>query len=513
MSILPHLRSFLRSLALPSPTPVVVAVSGGPDSLCLLHALNALREELALELHVAHLDHAFRGDESAEEAAFVASFARALGLPATVERRDVPALIAQEGLNAQSAARAVRYAFLAEVALAQRAHAVAVAHHADDQAETVLLHLLRGAGPAGLRGMRAAVGWGEWRQGDKETRRQGDKEAEHSNASAAEEPVLFSPSPTLLVSPSPTLPSMASGASLIRPFLAVRRAEIEAYCALNGLDPRRDPSNESPRYARSRVRLGLFPLLAQEQPHLVEQLARTAAICADDYDYMQREIDRCWPALVEAQGDRSVVFRGVAWRALHPALQRYALRRAALLVGGEEPGFDHVEAARRVALLPVGARCDLPGGVALIVGYNGFALQRGEQRDVGEGPQLQEVQLLVDVPGCAELGNGWQLETFASEPSDWAPGVWCAVLDADALAGPLLLRTRQPGDRVRLAAGTRSLQNLLVDAKLPRALRDRWPLLASPEGIAWVVGLRVDMRFAAGEATVRRLWARCIKNF
>jgi tRNA(Ile)-lysidine synthetase-like protein len=496
----------MRSLALPSPTHVVVAVSGGPDSLCLLHALHSLREELGLRLHVGHLDHGFRGAESAAEAAFVADFAERLGLPATVERRDVPALIAREGLNAQAAARAVRYAFLAEVALATGAHAVAVAHHADDQAETVLLHLLRGAGPAGLRGMRAVVPWREWAVGDKETRRQGgEKTAQLDPAIDAPPPHL---SPNLA---SPALQASASGTSLIRPLLAVRRAAIEAYCAEHALQPRRDPSNASPRYARSRVRHALLPALTAYNPHLVEQLVHTAAICADDYDYLQRELDERWPALAAAQSKHYVKFDGGAWLALHPALQRYALRRAALCVGGEEPSFEHVEAARRVALLPVGARCDLPGGVTLVVGYNGFVLQGGPHEEPSGGPQLEADELPVAAPGVTEIGSGWRLEAWESEPSGWSSDRWSAVLSADALGEPLALRQRRPGDRMRLAGGSRSLQNLFVDEKLPRSLRARWPLLVGPAGIAWAVGVRVDVRFAAGEATARRLWVRCLR--
>jgi bifunctional protein TilS/HprT len=143
---------------------VVVAVSGGPDSLCLLHALAQLREDLACTLHVAHLDHMIRGAQSADEATFVADLARAWGLPCTIEAADVPALARTQRANLHAAARAARYGFLARVAHSTGAQAVAVAHHTVDQAETVLLHLLRGAGPEGLSGMRAVSPWRDWGQ-------------------------------------------------------------------------------------------------------------------------------------------------------------------------------------------------------------------------------------------------------------------------------------------------------------------------------------------------------------
>jgi tRNA(Ile)-lysidine synthase len=163
--ILTRIRAFLVEHNLShSGVLLIVAVSGGPDSLCLLHALYRLREAGGPQLHVAHLDHSFRGAESAAEAVFVAETAAAWAIPATVTRRDVPTLARSLGQGAQAAARVARYAFLAEVAEAQQAAAVVVAHQADDQAETVLFHLLRGAGLPGLRGMRAVVPSGEWQE-------------------------------------------------------------------------------------------------------------------------------------------------------------------------------------------------------------------------------------------------------------------------------------------------------------------------------------------------------------
>jgi tRNA(Ile)-lysidine synthetase-like protein len=141
---------------------VVVAVSGGPDSLCLLHVLTQLRDDLGVALHVAHLDHMIRGAESADEAVFVAELAHEWALPYTIEASDIPSLARTRRANLHAAARAARYSFLARVARATGAHAVAVAHHAGDQAETVLLHLLRGAGPEGLSGMQAVTPGQEW---------------------------------------------------------------------------------------------------------------------------------------------------------------------------------------------------------------------------------------------------------------------------------------------------------------------------------------------------------------
>src|SRR6266545_2156816 len=249
--------------------PVVVAVSGGPDSLCLLHILATLRDDLGIALHVAHLDHMIRGAESETEARFVADLARSWGLPATVEAVDVPVL--------------------AQVARSAGAQAVAVAHHADDQAETVLMHLLRGAGPEGLGGMRPVVPWHEWAP-DKETRRPGDKVSDSCSLS-----------PGLLVSPS-----------LIRPLLQVTRADIESYCTEHGLAPRRDPTNLDLDATRNRIRHELLPRLIEYNPHIVEALGRTAAICADEQAFVSAALDAAWPELARER-DGADDFDGAAW--------------------------------------------------------------------------------------------------------------------------------------------------------------------------------------------------------
>ncbi|NJM05658.1 tRNA lysidine(34) synthetase TilS [Candidatus Gracilibacteria bacterium] len=200
-----------------------MAVSGGPDSLALLYLLNELRHGGGPQLHVAHLDHGLRGEESAAEAHFVATTAASLGLPSTVVLRDVAALA--RGRNLHDAARTVRYTFFAEVTRAHAAQAVATAHHADDQAETLLLHLLRGAGPAGLSGMRSLVPWPTW---------------------------------------LPNTPEALVGPALLRPLLNTRHAELLAYCVEHGLVPRDDPSNSAPRYTRSRLRSTILPALRAE---------------------------------------------------------------------------------------------------------------------------------------------------------------------------------------------------------------------------------------------------------
>lgn len=446
------LRAFFRRHApVPPGGTLVLAVSGGPDSLALLHALCALRAELAASLHVAHLDHTLRGAESAAEAAFVAETARAWGVPATIDSADVRALARTRRANLYDAARAARYAFLARVAQRCGAHAVATAHHADDQAETVLAHLLRGAGPAGLAGMPPVAPWAAWAPGGGED----------------------------------------AAPLLIRPLLAVTRAEIEAYCAASGLVPRRDPTNDDRRYTRARIRHDLLPMLIEYNPRIVEALGRTAEACAAEHAFVEDALGAAWPALAREESG-ALAFAGGAWAELPNALRGAAIRRAhALLAPGATLALDDVARALDVAGGPVGRTAELPGGVALESGYGGgFRVALGAIPPP-DGPQLPHESAALDVPGVVELARGWRLS------ADYAPVAaprdrWEVYLDARLAAGPLMVRRRRAGDRLRPAGGPggRRLQDVFVDAKIPRALRAAWPLVAHGDVIVWAPGVR-----------------------
>jgi len=476
-SLIAEVRAYIAAQRLIGPgAPVAVAVSGGPDSLCLLHVLNRLRLELGFTLHVAHLDHRIRGEESAAEARFVAGLAYDWGLPATVLASDVPALARAQRLNLHAAARVARYTFLAQVAQSIGAQAVAVAHQANDQAETVLLHLLRGAGAEGLRGMRPAVAWEEWTQIENEEMRMQKLFPEPDNSQFS---ILNSQFP-----------------QLIRPLLQITREQIERYCAEHHLDPRLDPSNFDLDATRNRLRHDLLPHLIEYNPHIVAALGRTAAICAEEQDFIGAALDAVWPRLASTRAD-GIDIDGAAWRELHPALQRATLRRAhALLAPGAPLGLDHVEHARALIERGVGRRAELPGGVALTVGYGGAFTLGVPPKPAA--PQLAEPVVELPGEGRVDLGDGWAIEIARlAGPPPAAANAWEVVLDAASVAGPLVARRRRPGDRLALSQGNRRLQDLFVDAKVLRPLRANWPIIATPAAVVWVAGLRAGQEFQA----------------
>ncbi len=451
---------------------VIIGVSGGPDSLALLHVLCALRDELQFTIHVAHLNHQLRGDASQADADFVAAIARAWNLDATIESRDVNALAQAEHLSIEEAARNARFAFLAAVAQAQGARVIAVAHNADDQAETVLMHLLRGAGMAGLRGMEFK----------------------------SQFPISNSQFPV-------------SNLHLIRPLFDVTRAEIEAYVQANGLTPRQDQSNFDTTFFRNRLRHETLPYLETLNPNVRNILRHTANGVRDDYNFLNAAVESAF-ASIARESDDTIIFSREQWRALHPALQRGTLRAAIqqLRRNLRDVDWAHIENARLIALAKnAGAAATLPRGLMLTVGYADFVIADAARIvPLDHVPLLRAARIALPKQGRVALPDSdWIVETETG--NDLAPTAldrWSATFDAAHCTGARYLRARLPQDRFQpagLNGHSQTLRKYMIDAKIPRALRERLPLLIVGEQIAWVCGWRVDVRARVTDTT-REFW-------
>ena len=455
---------------------VVVGVSGGPDSLTLLHCLCTLRRELEIELHVAHLNHQLRGEESDADAQFVARLAKEWQLPVTIEARDVKALANAQRLSIEEAARHARYEFLSEVAQRAGARVIAVAHNADDQVETVLMHLLRGAGLAGLRGMLYKTEIGDWRFG------------------------------------APNLQSLVSNLYLVRPLLDVTRAEIETYCRENSLVPRFDRSNLDTTYFRNRLRNEALPYLETLNRNLRQTLVRASHALADDFDFVQRGVRSAY-ATVAREVDGAIVFDRAAWRALHPAIQRGTLRAAVQQLRGDLRNIDwtHIEDARRVALeKSAGAMATLPGRLMLSVGYNDFTIAEVERSAVLPDLPLLYVEHveLVSEGATALPDSEWVVQTEIVNRKIETGDRWSALLDFEKCKGVVYLRRRRAGDCFQpagLDGHTQMLHKFMINEKIPRAARGLLPLLFVDDRIVWVCGWRIDERARTTDAT-REFW-------
>lgn len=465
--------------------PLVVGVSGGADSLCLLHVLRDLQPQWGYRLHVGHLHHGLRGEAAAEDAAFVEATCQAWGIPVTVEQVDVAKVAREARLSVEEAGRHARYAFLGALAAGLGGRVVAVAHNADDQVETVLMHWLRGAGLAGLRGMLPKVELEDLR----------------------------------LEGVWDRLWPRAEHITLVRPLLTVTRAEVEAYCRQTGLSPRFDLSNLDTTYFRNRLRHELLPFLATYNPRIREVLRRSAEVIADDYAYLRGETLRAWAEVVQEESPQRVTLDLRRFLALHPSLQRGLLREAIrrLRRGLRNVNWVHVERALWGAREgPTGTQITLARGLVLTKGYDVlWVAEEGAPLPSPweEGPLLERPVALPREGEVVLPGTGWRVRVRTSEvpepadlPSAAQEDRWRALLDADALRGPLVLRPRRPGDRFcpsGMGGASVLVREFMINVKLPRQVRDRWPLLSCGEEIAWVVGWRVDERFLVTPTTRR----------
>lgn len=450
---------------------VVVAVSGGADSVCLLHLLVRYGPIWDLTLHVAHLDHALRPD-SAEDAAFVAGLADAWGVP-FYHRRLQTGSLAVSGDNLEAAARQARYSFLADVARTVTVDAddavIATAHTADDQAETLLLHLLRGSGLDGLAGMRPrqrlALGEGA--------------EAEHTPAAPW----------------------------LVRPLLGVPRTQILRYLETHGLAWREDPTNQDRTLTRNWLRHEILPQLAGRNPAIGSSLARTATILAAEADRVAEMDRRAFAQVtVSATADR-IVFDLPAFLELDTATQRGVLRRAwrHFPVPTEALSFAHIEDLRRDLARGRGNAGPFPLAADIAWSRVGdrFSLHRADALPIAPDHPFWDAALPKTIPllipGEIRLGD-WTLRAQTMEidalPADWRrnPDPWQVYLDHEQVRAPQLTAP-QPGQRIApLGMGGRhkALGDLFTDHKIPPVLRSGWPLIVdSAEGeILWVCGIQ-----------------------
>ncbi len=432
--------------------------------MALLTALGAQTGRHGIKLHIAHLVHDPPGTESRGDADYVRRIAEAGNKPFTIAEVDVPAYQRERGISSfEQAARDLRYTFLARVAGEAGAATVAVGHTADDQAETTLFHIARGAGLHGLRGMREISPW--------------------------------------------PLPEDRNLLRLWRPLLDFRRAETIAYCRGFGIDFRDDPANYSPRFARNRIRHNLMPALQEQlNSQVVPALTRLSRTAALQLEYLEEQASQHWPAVAPEPiaGDGALRLDRNALADVHPALQLLLLRRAWIRVTGDEKRLreSHLQLMMTMAAgKKSGKMVMLPGGY--VARTRGRWLELAPDNAVDDCPYpplSREFRLTLPMGPIAVAvtkQDGWEVTARAVRlPPDAALATgdpMAAYLSPAALAEGATVRTGQAGDRIQPLgmSGTRKLQDVFTDSRIPRRWRDRIPLVVTPRGVAWVVGVRI----------------------
>jgi tRNA(Ile)-lysidine synthase len=431
---------------------MVVAVSGGPDSVALLHLLHGLRSYLRCSLVVAHLDHGLR-PESEEEAEFVARLAEGLEIPIHAERADVRGFAGLRGISIEDAGRRLRYDFFEQVRRAVGADAIATAHHRDDSLETFFLRIFRGSSLQGLGG----------------------------------------------------IPPVRN--TIIRPLIALSRKEILEFLAEHALPYRTDETNLQSDTDRNFVRNRLLPLVAERFPGFTAPLKRTIELIERETLFLDTEASRLSESVVSTRDDRIWLNLGALLRTAEVLRRRIVLQTLFRISGPDVRwGRVHVEAVLKIATgRNPSATVDLPGGLVVRREYASLIFEPGHWGKCGKRPAgkvLPEARkpafrTVVRGPGTVEIAEAGIALVFRLVPatqtiSHCRTDASTALFDADRLGFPFVLRPPIPGDRFRPwgLEGTRKLKKVLGDAKVPLHQRRTLPLLVKDEEIIWIPAVR-----------------------
>jgi tRNA(Ile)-lysidine synthase len=462
-----------NSCQLQTDRPILVGVSGGPDSVCLLHIFL----QHGYSVIVAHLNHGLR-PEAAEEAEFVRQLASQWHTPFVLGQQDVAAFADQNGYSLEEGARVARYRFLSQEAAKSNAQAIAVAHTADDQVETVLMHLLRGAGTTGLRGM-----------------------AFRSQIKYFDQDI-----------------------PLVRPLLSTWRDEVLDYLKAHQLPSRTDQSNLDVRFYRNRLRHELIPYLESYNPAVRQHVWRMAEILRADDEALEGIVQAAWSGCLHAVGEGYVIHNRERLSAHNPAIQRRLVRKGINLLrpGLRDIDFEAIDRALRFVQSPTTGK-QIILGAGLRMYYEGEAIWLvSEEADLPTAtwPQIPAGETYqLSLPGALALPGGWILrgeiitepapESHFSEKNGPAlpTDPYQAWMDADQIEIPLIVRARQPGDRFHplgMNGHSLKLADFMINIKLPQRARESWPLVISGDLIAWIPGLRLAYPFRITAQTRRQ---------
>ncbi len=456
--------------------PILIGVSGGPDSLCLLDLLH----KCGYLVIIAHMNHKLRPEADAE-ARSVEGLAASLRVEFALEECNIRALAEKTGQSIEGTARQARYRFLFRQAEEIGAQAVAAGHNADDQVETVLMHLLQGTGLAGLMGMQPITLPNPW---------------------------------------SEEIP-------LVRPLLSTWSDQILEYCRTNHLEPLFDRSNEDTKFLRNRLRHELIPQLEEYAPGVKSRLWQTADILAADRAVLDDAVALARHSCLLEQGDGYVSFDALSLSYQPLSVRRGLVKWAMSMLRSDirDLSFEAVE--RATSLLesaPRAGQQDIALGVSAFLEEGVFYLaDRGADLPSKQWPQMPSnaESLVIDLPGRIDLADGWQItaKVHRAGEIDWEQVLnnrdpYRAWVDVGEQATSLNVRGRSPGDRFSpfgMGGNSKKLSDLMIDLKIPQRARARWPLICRGDEILWLPGFRQAHGYGLNEESRRIVFLQLLR--
>lgn len=428
---------------------VLLGVSGGPDSVALLHLLHSRAEEYGVALHVVHVHHMLR-PEADQEAVYVEQLAEQYGIPFRLYKIDVAEYARVHKLSLEQAGHAVRFQCFQDAKAHWGVNKLALGHHRDDRAESVLMHMVQGCGLDGLTAMAPVDVW-----------------------------------------------NAADNAWLIRPLANVRKQDLLDYCHTHQLQYFVDATNLESEYLRNQIRLELLPQLEQYNPQIADALVRLQDTCSADLDYLQEQVTHLWEqyGAVDALGAK---FPAEVFRAQHIAMQRRILRMLYQQWTGTAANltFAQIEQMCSVAMSAEGSQqISLSGDVLFLRQYDTlYITAKPKQQE-----QHKRIDWQITAQSVLPIWNG----TFSAEPfvrrgeidetaahAEHNKNFYMIFADADCLASVLQIRTRQPGDKIQPAGlqGHKTVKKFFIDAKVPQRDREQIPMVLSNDEIVWIPG-------------------------
>lgn len=432
----------------PRGAKLIVGLSGGADSVALLHLLHSWQKAEDWQITAVHIHHGLRGEEADEDARFAAQFCASLDIPCMVKRYDVAKEAKLRGLGEEEIGRILRYAAFREAAGGEGR--IAVAHHRKDQAETILMRLCRGTGLTGLTGM------------------------------------------------SPVRENIC------RPLLFCGREEIEEYCLENHLPWREDATNRQEKYTRNKLRLRVLPLLEEINPKAVAHIAETTSLLAEEEDFLEQQAQAFFAQVRLPSAPEEIHLSREKLNALHPAMKRRVLRKAMANFLKTDVSQVQIAALEELLRKETGKSRDFLEGIRAENRYEALVLSRKQEKQA-EGfcyalPMGGEIRI-------PQGGIGVSV-SFTEETIENAKETCTKVFDYDKIKHTLFCRTRKAGDVIPLQNGRKKIKDLFIDEKIPRDRRGSYPLITMGEEVLWVPGLRASAAAEVDEQTVRRIWIR-----
>lgn len=432
---------------------VLVGLSGGPDSVCLLHLLYEAKDELGIELGAAHINHQIRGDDAESDEEYSKGLAKRLNIPFYSLRKDVNGYAKKNGISSETAGRDIRYGFFKELMEKEGYTKVATAHNANDQVETILMRIMRGTGIDGLCG----------------------------------------------------IPVKRDGV-FIRPILFMERDAIETYCEENDLNPRIDKTNLERDYSRNKIRLDLIPYMKDNfNPNLVQSINRMIELLTEDNDYLQSNVDKYYEDFVCDEGNGVRLKKEVY--SLHFSMLSRVVRKALVEVSKSNYDFEHKNIQDVISLfsMDTGKTLHLPNGIEASSVYGDVKIRKREKID-----KNKEKELVIDKNS---LKNRYEFEKYSIRfdiiniGTKFNNNNYIKYFDYDKINGNIIIRKRKDGDKIRPLGmkGSKKIKDIFIDAKIPVEDRGSIPIVQFDEEIAWVVGLRTSDDFKVTNETQKVL--------